>query len=107
MTDFTTPQGQELGTESSCDIIGEASIAPLRESLIVRKNRMSLHPKSIEPVPEQTAQVARAAFPKGNPYLTLRDELGAIFHDDDFTDLYPVKGQPGLSPWRLALITIM
>ena len=51
--------------------------------------------------------MARAAFPKGNPYLTLRDQLGVIFEDDDFVDLYPNNGHPGLSPWRLALITIM
>src|SRR6266446_4680935 len=27
--------------------------------------------------------------------------------DDDFTDLYSHEGQPGLSAWRLALVTIM
>src|SRR5918992_1105098 len=68
---------------------------------------MSLQPTPIQPVPEETARVARAAFPKGNPYLTLRDQLGVIFPDDDFVDLSPDNGQPGLSPWRLALITIM
>ena len=68
---------------------------------------MSLRPRPIEPVPDQTAQVARAAFVKGNPYLTLRDELGTIFHDDDFADLYSHEGQSGLTPWRLALVTIM
>ena len=68
---------------------------------------MSLQPHFIEPVPEQTVRIARAAFPKGNPYLTLRDELGTIFHDEDFASLYPPKGQPGLSPWRLALVTLM
>jgi transposase len=51
--------------------------------------------------------VAWAAFPKGNPYLTLRDALGTIFQDDDFTDLYSHEGQPGLSAWRLALVTLM
>jgi transposase len=61
----------------------------------------------MEPVPEQTTRVARSAFPKGNPYLTLRDQLGGIFQDDDFADLYPHKGQPALTPWRLALVTIM
>jgi len=30
---------------------------------------MSLHPTPITPVPEETARVARAAFPKGNRYL--------------------------------------
>ena len=68
---------------------------------------MSLRPHVLAPVPEETARVARAAFPKGNPYLTLRDALGTIFQDDDFTDLYSHEGQPGLSAWRLALVTIM
>ena len=40
---------------------------------------MSLHPKDFSVVPKQTAQVARAAFSKGNPYMTLRDELGVIY----------------------------
>jgi len=58
-------------------------------------------------VPEETARVARAAFPKGNPYLLLRDTLGTIFQDDDFAACFPRDGQPGLPPWRLALVTIM
>jgi len=58
-------------------------------------------------VPELTEEVARAAFPKGNPYLTLRDNLGTIFEDEDFVDLFPEHGQPALPPWRLALVTIM
>jgi len=68
---------------------------------------MSLHPHVIAPVPEETARVARAAFPKGHPYLTLRDALGTIFQDEDFAALFPIGGQPGLPPWRLALVTIM
>jgi len=68
---------------------------------------MSLRPHPIAPVPEDTARIARAAFPKGNPYLTLRDTLGTIFHDADFAMLFPACGQPSLPPWRLALVTIM
>ena len=68
---------------------------------------MSLQPRPVPPVPEQTERVARAAFPKGNAYLRLRDELGTIFGDDDFLDLYPRRGQPALAPWRLALVTIL
>src|SRR3954453_11707830 len=68
---------------------------------------MSLHPHALEPVPEDTARVAHAAFPKGNPYLRLRDELGSLFGDDDFADLYPRRGQPALPPWRLALVTVL
>jgi len=29
---------------------------------------MSLHPHVVAPVPEDTARVAHAAFPKGHPY---------------------------------------
>src|SRR5499433_4041530 len=68
---------------------------------------MSLRPRTLEPVPEETARVARAAFPKGNPYLLLRDTLGTIFQDDDFAALFPAWGQPALPPWRLALVTLM
>jgi transposase len=68
---------------------------------------MSLKPDPIQPVPEATARVARAVFRKGNPLLSLRDELGAIFADADFDDLFPKLGQPGLPPWRLALVTLL
>src|SRR5258706_3760908 len=68
---------------------------------------MSLYPHVIAPVPDETARVARAAFPKGHPYLTFRDALGTIFQDEGFAALFPAWGQPGLPPWRLALVTIM
>jgi transposase len=68
---------------------------------------VSLPLRLVPPVPEDTARVARAAFPDGNPYLRLRDDLGTIFHDTDFTDLYPLTGQPALAPWRLALVTVL
>src|SRR5438105_14947672 len=68
---------------------------------------MSLKPCPIQPVPETTARVARAAFPKGNPYLTLRDMLGTLFRDEDFVDVFPTRGQPAICPWRLALVTLL
>ncbi|WP_167315729.1 hypothetical protein [Nostoc punctiforme] len=46
---------------------------------------MSLKPQPISPVPEETVRVARAAFPKGNLYLTMRDEIGTLYSDSDFT----------------------
>ena len=68
---------------------------------------MSLKPSLIEPVPVETIRVARAAFPKGNLYLSLRDELGVLFEDADLAELFPRRGQPAFAPWRLALITVM
>jgi transposase len=68
---------------------------------------VSLPLRLVPSVPEDTARVAQAAFSHGNPYLQLRDELGTIFHDTDFADLYPRRGQPAFTPWRLALITVL
>jgi len=58
-------------------------------------------------VPEDTARVARAAFPKGNVYLRMHDELGRLYADRDFAALFPVRGQPALAPAQLALVTLM
>ena len=68
---------------------------------------MSLHISPVPPVPEETLRIALTAFPKGNIYLQIRDTLGSIYIDEDFIDLFSIKGQPAESPWRLALICIM
>jgi transposase len=68
---------------------------------------MSLQPEHNFAIPERTAQVAQAAFPQGNVYMQMRDELGPLFKDEHFVDLYPRRGQPAEAPWRLALVTIM
>lgn len=39
--------------------------------------------------------------------MRLRDDFDGLFSDEDFSDLYPDLGQPALSPWRLALVTLM
>ncbi|NDJ75770.1 MAG: transposase [Chloroflexi bacterium] len=68
---------------------------------------MSLKPEPITPIPEETIRIAQAAFPKGNMFMWMRDELGTMFTDDQLTDLFSERGQPAWSPWRLALVTIM
>jgi transposase len=68
---------------------------------------MSLHPEPIGTIPAETARVARAAFPKGTAVMRLRDEFGALYEDEDFAALYPSRGQSGLPPWRLALVTVL
>jgi hypothetical protein len=61
---------------------------------------MSLHRPPLPPsVPEETARVARAAFPKGNPYLTLRDDLGPVFADPQQISIDCVR-QVCLAPSR-------
>lgn len=39
---------------------------------------MSVHSQPLHPVPVETARIARLAFPKGNRYLIMRDEVGTI-----------------------------
>jgi transposase len=68
---------------------------------------MSLRPDALGPVPEETARVACAAFPKGHRYLRLRDELGTIYEDARFASLFPTQGRPAEAPWRLALVTVL
>ena len=68
---------------------------------------MTLHPRYIPDVPEETMKVAKAAFRKGNRYMQMRDELGTLFKDEQFTDLFPNVGRLAESPWRLALVTVM
>src|SRR5215470_16668835 len=68
---------------------------------------MSLKPQAVCPVPQETARIARAAYPKGNLYMQMRDVLGSIYTDEDFVDLFPKEGQPAEAPWRLALITVL
>ena len=37
----------------------------------------------------------------------IRDTLGPIFEDEQFSEIYPTIGQPAASPTRLALVTIL
>ncbi len=67
---------------------------------------MSLRAEIIPQISEETARVARAAFPKGNLYIQIRDEIGILLTDADFVDLFPNRGKAAYAPWRLALITI-
>lgn len=66
-----------------------------------------IQPQEIDPIPEETARIARLAFPKGNLYMKMRDEIGTLFCDKDFEALFSTLGQPAFSPWRLALVCVM
>jgi transposase len=67
---------------------------------------MSLRAPIVYCLPDDTAQVARAAFPKGNAYLRVYDTLGPIYTNPQFTGLFPKDGQPAIAPAQLALVTI-
>ena len=68
---------------------------------------MSLKPQEPGSIPEETARVAHAIYPKGNVFMRMRDELGTIYQDEAFAHLFSYTGQPAEAPWRLALVTVM
>ena len=68
---------------------------------------MSLKAQVIGPVPEETACIARAAYPRGTIYLQLRETLGTICEDEPFAALFGQRGQPAEAPWRLALVCVL
>ena len=69
---------------------------------------MALHPQTLPPIPEATAAAVHAAFPKGNLYVELRAEFGALYDARLFADLSPPVGRPvEVAPWRLALVMSM
>src|SRR4051812_35215688 len=59
------------------------------------------------PCPTTPPASPKLRSPGGNPYLLLRDRLGPVFDDAGFADLYPRRGQPAYTPWRLALVTLL
>ncbi len=68
---------------------------------------MSLHPSPASSIPEETARIAHAAFPKGTPVMRMRDLFGPLYTDPQFAALYPREGQPAEAPAHLALVTVM
>lgn len=52
---------------------------------------MCLKAQPVPPIPEQTRQVAEAAFPKGNRCLRIRQVFDGIYKDDEFQAYYPLK----------------
>ena len=67
---------------------------------------MSMPPRVIVSIPEETVRVARAAFPHGNIYLTMRDQLGTLYKDENFAALFPKRGRPAEAPWQLTLVCV-
>ena len=69
---------------------------------------MTWRSEPLPPVPQPTEAVVKAAFPKGNLYVDLRTEFGAIYDDKLSEGLYSKRGRPvEIAPWRLALVTVM
>src|SRR5438874_224956 len=68
---------------------------------------MSMYPQELGALPEETARVAHAAYPKGTLAMRLRDALGGIYRDEQFAALFAERGRPAQAPWRLAVVLVL
>ncbi len=68
---------------------------------------MSLQPKASYQIPEETSRIAKAVFPHSNIYMQIADAFDIFYEDADFANLFPQRGQPAISPARLALATVL
>lgn len=58
-------------------------------------------------IPPLTVRMARASNPRGTVAMRVRDRLDELFTDEHFADWYPVDGRRGLSPARLAMVSVL
>ncbi|MFJ1756152.1 transposase [Kitasatospora sp. NPDC088134] len=58
-------------------------------------------------IPALTVRMARASNPRGTAAMWVRDHLEGLFTDSDFEEWYPADGRRGLSPARLALVSVL
>jgi transposase len=69
---------------------------------------VTFHAHPVPPVPDATAAATLAAFPNGNSYVSIRNELGTLFTDSLFADWFAPRGAPvEVAPWRLALVLVL
>jgi transposase len=68
---------------------------------------MCLKPKPLSPIPQETRHLAQQLYAPDHPLRRLGEEYADFVRDEDFIDLYSHTGQPALSPWLLALVTVL
>jgi transposase len=68
---------------------------------------MTWRPHPLPPVPEATAAVVKAAFPKGHLDVDWRRAFGTRYEQELCADLSADRGRPvAVAPWRLALVMV-
>jgi hypothetical protein len=68
---------------------------------------MSMQPERW-PAPEIAAAVRVMFAGRDVPLpVAIRDHLGELFADEEFAEAFGVRGRPGWSPGRLALVTVL
>jgi transposase len=68
---------------------------------------MSLKPKPVGPIPEDTLKLGQQLLSETDLMRQIGDKYANLVKDEDFASMYSVTGQPGLSPARLALVSVL
>jgi transposase len=55
---------------------------------------MSLRTSLESTIPEEAIRVARAAFPKGNVFMQMREALSPLYTNAQFDALFPIRVNP-------------
>ena len=66
---------------------------------------MSLKPNPTDGIPEETKVLAEQLLGKEHPLRVVREELGGLYSDKDFEDLYDRRGPEAIAAWRLATVS--
>ncbi|MEU1466184.1 transposase [Streptomyces sp. NPDC005727] len=78
-----------------------------QDRLVVDQGGRVLESRRDVGVPELTARVVRASFPKGTLAIRIREALGPLFKDSSFAQAFPGRGRPAISPGALALVSVL
>jgi transposase len=57
--------------------------------------------------PKRPNASPRPPSPKPPFCLRIADELGPLYRDDQFAELFPTRGQPAASPARIAMVSVL
>jgi transposase len=57
-------------------------------------------------MPSETGRIGQSILTKDSPCRLIGDQLFATLNEQEFADLYPSEGQPGISPVILAFVTV-
>ena len=72
-----------------------------------REKKMSLKPQPLGPIPEETYKLGQQLLAEDDVMRRIGEQYAEIVRDEDFAQMYSHTGQPGLSPARLALVSVL
>ncbi|MEU3756596.1 transposase [Streptomyces olivoreticuli] len=108
--DALLEQLMDSADAAGAPLAGEGGLLQqLSKALLERalQTAMSMGSGSGWVIPSLTVRMVRASNPRGTVAMWVRDRLDELFVDEDFADWFPADGRRGLSPARLAMVSVL